>query len=445
MDSVARSTAINLFARIGSVLAVLALVAWTARLGPAEQGAFALFTSVEATMLALCSGLGVALARVPARADDGVALDARRGAALGCLLLGTAATPLLWALALHGGAAYQHLWLLALAAPLLLLTPNLSGWWLGQGRMRPLAWATLLPPALALLAVAGSALAGVRGLLAVLLAWVLAKVLVGGGLALALLAAPAAAGPDAQSFQLSAWLAAWRRAACWLRGQAGFVLTIGLTNLVSLLNYRVGLFVVERMLGLAATGVYSIAVVVAELLWFVSSALTQAVYGRLGATDRTAAAALTLRVLQLSLLALVLLATPLLAVAAWLLPALLGPAYAPVWGLLALLLPGVVLFGGASALSAYFTQHLGQPQVPAQVAALSLAINLGLSLLWVPAHGAAGAAAAASIAYATTMALLAWRFVRAAGWPLAALWRPGPHLAADLALLWRSLASVARQ
>ena len=47
------------------------------------------------------------------------------------------------------------------------------------------------------------------------------------------------------------------------------------------------------------------------------------------------------------------------------------------------LLPGVLMFGGASALSAYFTNHAGKPQVPARVATLSLLLNGGLCLLLV--------------------------------------------------------------
>ena len=204
--------------------------------------------------------------------------------------------------------------------------------------------------------------------------------------------------------------------------------TIGLTNLVGLLNYRVGLFFIERLLGLSATGVYSIAIVVAELLWFVSGSLTQAVYGRIGTPDRARAAATTIRALQLGVAAL-LVAAPLLWLAAWLLvPWALGPAYAASLPVLALLLPGALLFGGASALSAYFTNHAGAPQVPAQVAALSLAVNAGLALLLVPRLGMAGAALAASVAYAGSVLLLAWRFARHAGLPLAQVLRPGAQL-----------------
>ena len=105
---------------------------------------------------------------------------------------------------------------------------------------------------------------------------------------------------------------------------------------------------------------------------------------------------------------------------------------------MALLLPGVLLFGGASALSAYFTNHAGTPQVPAQVAATSLAINAGLSLLLVPRLGMSGAAVAASVSYAATVLLLAWRFARHAGLPLRQVLLPGAQLRADLrGVAWR--------
>lgn len=421
MDSVARGTLVNLATRLLGVALVLAITAVAARLGAQVQGAFALFTSVEAVLLALFSGLGIALARQVSRSGQWPHALVT-ATVIACAGAGGLAGVVLLAFARQGPAAYSELWLLALAAPLLLQLPNLQGLWLGAGRMGPMARLTLAPPLLALVLLGVFALVQGASLQGVLLAWVLGKAVV--------------------AMLLLAWL--WRAGRLpapdlrALRGQAGFVATIGLTNLVSLLNYRVGLFVVERLLGLAATGVYSIAVVVAELLWFVSGSLTQAAYGRVGTPDAARAAALTLRVMQLGVIAL-LGAAPLLWLAAWLLlPRLLGAAYAGSLLPLALLLPGVLLFGAAGSLSAWFTNHAGRPQVPAQVAALSLTLNVALALGLVPPLGTAGAALAASLAYAASVVLLAWRFARAAGLPLHAIWRPVPELAADL----RSVASL---
>ncbi len=414
-DSVARGTLINLATRLLGVALVLAITTVSARLGPQAQGAFALFTSVEGLLLALLSGFGIALARrVSHHGEQPRALVA--AAVLACLGLGLLASLALWALSSWGPPAYRWLWLLALGAPALLLAPNLQGLWLGEGRMGPMARLTLAPPALTLLLLIIIGLAGATSLGAVLASWVAAKVVVGLLVLWLLWRGARLAAPD--------WLA--------LRRELPFVATIGASNLVALLNYRVGLFVIERLLGLSATGVYSIAVVIAELLWFVSGSLTQAVYARIGTPDRAHAAATTVRVVQLGVAALLLVAPLLWLAAQWLLPRVLGPAYAASLPLLGLLLPGVLLFGGASALSAYFTNHAGRPQVPAQVALVSLLINAALALALVPRWGMAGAAVAASTAYAASVLLLAWRFARHAGWPLARVLLPGPQLWADL-------------
>jgi O-antigen/teichoic acid export membrane protein len=419
-DGVARGTLINLATRLAGVAAVLGITALTARISTEAQGAFALFTSVEGALLALLSGFGVALARqVSHHGQQPAALASAM--VLACIGLGSAAALLLWLLAVAGPPAYRWLWLLALAAPLLLIAPSLAGWWLGQGRMAPMARASLAPPCITLALLLALWAARLGSVPLVLASWLAAKVVVGLALVWLFWRAARLTRPDFSA----------------LVAEAPFIATIGMTNLISLLNYRVGLFVVERMLGLSATGVYSIAVVVAELLWFVSGSLTQAVYGRIGTPDAARAAATTVRVVQLGVAALLVTAPLLWLLAAWVLPRALGAAYADSLLPLAVLLPGALLFGGASALSAYFTNHAGRPQVPAQVAALSLVLNAVLSLLLVPRWGMAGAAAAASLAYAASVAVLAWLFARHAGLPLAAVVLPGPQLAADLRRLCR--------
>ncbi len=419
MDSVARGTLVNLATRIGAVVGVLLITVVTARMGTAQQGAFALFISVEGALLALLSGFGVALARrVSHHGEKPRALLSAM--LLCCAGLGSLAGLMLWAVSTWGPPAYASLWLLAMAAPVLLLAPNAAGLWLGEGRMAPIARLTLAPPWLALAGMGVLWSLQHTGLLPVLTAWVAAKVVVGLGLLWVLWHSSRLAAPGGAA----------------LRRELPFIARIGVTNLISLLNYRVGLWVVERLLGLSATGVYSIAVVAAELLWFVSSSLTQAVYSRIGTPERTAAAATTVRAVQLSVAALLVVAPLLWLAARALVPWLLGPAYAGSLLLLALLLPGVMLFGGASALSAYFTNHAGAPQVPARVALMSLALNGALSWGLVPLLGMAGAALAASLAYGASVALLAVLFARHAGLPLSALLLPGPQL-------WRDLQAVA--
>jgi O-antigen/teichoic acid export membrane protein len=424
VGGLARGTAINLATRLAAVGLVLLITAFTARLGTSQQGTFALFTSVEGVLLAMLSGFGIALARRVSHHGE-QPRELAGAVVVACVALGALAGVLLWALSAFGPPAYSMLWLLALAAPVLLLAPNLAGLWLGEGRMAPMAAVSLAPPLLTLLGLAALLWLQTVALPQVLGAWVVAKVLVGATVPALLWRAGRVA--------MAGWAPGWTA----LRGELPFIATIGLTNLISLLNYRVGLFVIERLLGLSATGVYSIAVVVAELLWFVSGSLTQAVYGRIGTPDRERAAATTLRVVHLSLAALLLVAPLLWLLAGWVIPLVLGSAYAASLPLLALLLPGALVFGGASALSAYFTNHAGRPQMPARVAALSLLLNASLSLVLVPRLGMAGAALAASLSYTVAVFVLAVAFAKHAGLPLARVLWPGRALLDDV----RALAS----
>lgn len=406
-------------ARVVTLALGLALLVAVARRGPEVQGAFALFVAVESGLLALCSGLGLVLAREVSHAGAPpgpllrglLRLATALGLGLGLLLLGwSAAAP---------DTPYGRLWLLALAAPLLLWVPTTAGLWLGQGRLLALNAPAVAAPALVLGAIAVQALVHEAGrgtvpvvspMLAVLAAWVGAKVLVG-----------MASGAVALRAHPMAGAAAVVSASELLRRHGRFVAMVGLTNLVSLLNLRATLFLVERAQGVAAAGVYSVAVQVAELLWVLSSAFTVAAYHRIGGDDRAAAARLTLHVVRVGL-GLALAAAPALgALAWWGLPAVLGESYAAARLPLLILLPGVALYAAASGLSAFHTNLLGRPQWAARVAGGSLLLTLAVALPAIPAWGTAGAALATSTGFALAIAIALRGFLRGHGWGWRAL------------------------
>jgi O-antigen/teichoic acid export membrane protein len=306
-------------------------------------------------------------------------------------------------------APYRDLWLLALAAPLLLWVPTASGLWLGRAQMGRLNAPQVAQPLLMLAVLALVAtLAEGDALRAVLVAWLLARVLV--ALATAAVALREAPGGPAAAVEAPRGVD-WR-----------FVAAVGATNVVTVLNYRVPLFVVEREAGLEATGAYSVAVQLAELLWLLSSALSISAYRRIGEPGRDRAARTALQAARVGVLAALVAAPLLWALAAWAVPRVLGAGYEGVSTPLALLLPGVVAYAAASAVSAYFTNQLGRPGWAGRVAALSLVLNT-LGCLWaVPRYGAAGAAASTSLSYLIAIAA-AWAvFLRAAGLPPNALW-----------------------
>jgi O-antigen/teichoic acid export membrane protein len=417
MDSVARGTLINLCTRVLGIALGLSIVLVTARLGPSAQGGFALFTAVESALLMLGSGFGVALARrVSHHGERPTALVG--AVVVFCAGVGLACSVAMFAVAAGGDSGLDFLRVLAWSVPIMFITPSLSGLWLGSARMAALARISLAPP---LLTIAGMGLAlflhGSIELRAVLWSWVAARVLV----ALATLAA--------------AWRQGWiaRPRPGVLGGELRFVIVIGMTNLIGLLNYKADLFLVEHFLGRSSTGVYSVAVMIAELLWLVSSSVTQAAYARIGTPDAADASRLTLRVVHASLLALALLAPALWLVAAGVLPRLLGADYAAALPVLAWLLPGVLAYGAASALSAYFTNHAGRPLIPAALASFSLLVNVLLSILLIPRLGMLGGALATTVSYLASIGVAAVVFRQVSGTPLRLLLQPDwPALVADL-------------
>lgn len=396
----ARGALLNLAAKLAAVALGLGVLTVVARLGPQVQGAFSLFVAVEAGLLTLGSGPGIWLAREvshhghpPAeRLSAALALALGLGAVLG---LGLAA----WS-AVAERLPYDHLWLMALAAPFLLLVNTSTGLWLGQGRMARMNAPLVAAPALVLLLLAtGRWGGGAWSTVGVLTVWVAAKTVVGLGAAGAALAQEGLRRPD--------WAG--------LRSQWRFMAVIAVTNLISLANYRVSLFLVEHAQGLAATGVYSVAVQVAELLWLLSSSVTLSAYRRIGSGSAQEAALTTLHAVRVNVMTTVAVAPLLLALAYWALPWALGPAYAPALKPLALLLPGVAGYAAASSLSAYFTNHRGQPQWSTRIAGLSLALNAALGAWAVPHWGPGGAALATSAAYLIAIAVAMRSFLRATG------------------------------
>ncbi|HEX5371238.1 MAG TPA: teichoic acid transporter [Aquabacterium sp.] len=419
----------NLMAKLLIVALGLAITVLVARQGPSVQGAFALFVAVESALLTLFSGLGLWLARLVSRQQAG-----ERGATqpmLRKVLQAAVALGLLASLALVGvawGASsvpYTHLWLLALAAPFLLLVPTATGLWLGQGRMWPLNLAQVGAPAAVL-----SGLAVVWWLtqdlawkapavVLVLTAWVSGKSLVAVLTALYALHDGARRDEDREEQGLLHgapelhWWSDWR-----------FVATIGVTNVVSLLNYRASLFLVEHFHGLAEVGTYSVAVTVAELLWLLSSSVTVSAYSRIGHPDRAVASGMTVQAVRINVLATLLAAPVLLGLAWWGLPRLMGAAYAASVMPLAALLPGVAAYAAASSLSAFYTNHLGKPQLSGSIAALSLVISFSVGCVLVPLWGAVGAATASSLGYILAIVAAYGVFLKHAGLPLRALWTP---------------------
>jgi O-antigen/teichoic acid export membrane protein len=216
-------------------------------------------------------------------------------------------------------------------------------------------------------------------------------------------------------------LAHWRECA---RATLRFGFEAYFANLLWVLLLRADSMLLGYYSGAAAVGIYSVAVLFAELIWYLSRALTTALSPRIARGTPAEAIALTHRAARSVLWAVIVAAVGMALLIRPVVQLIFGSAFSSSVRPFLLLLPGIVLGALASPLSLYFTQHRGRPRINALISGVGLALNIGLNIFWIPRYGISGAAAASSVAYSLVAVLLLWRFSREPGFSLERLLRP---------------------
>ncbi len=206
----------------------------------------------------------------------------------------------------------------------------------------------------------------------------------------------------------------WSGTAAFLR----FGLAGSLTTFLSFLNTRSDTFVVAMLLPKAQLGIYSIALVGAETLWFLSLAISIAVYGRIGSLAAAESAALTARSLRHTVLVTVTTGVILWLLAEPMIMWLFGPEFRPAGPVLRVVIFGIVGSGPVSLLVTYFTNQAGRPYISMWLAAVGAALNIALSVALVPSLGITGAALATTISYLAqgAVSLVAFHARTGIGW-----------------------------
>jgi O-antigen/teichoic acid export membrane protein len=186
-------------------------------------------------------------------------------------------------------------------------------------------------------------------------------------------------------------------------------LVMGAVQVVNLIGYRVELFLLEYYDGVAAVGVYSIAMQAAEALWLIPAAIATAITGPVvheperDAARRVSKAALKAVLYSGIAAAVVGLAAP------FLIPLLFGEAFDGAARPLLFLLPGVVAYGTVTVLVVYVSVRRGRPRLALTVSVASMLATTAASIPLIAEYGKTGAAAASSLGYLVG-AVLAWLF-----------------------------------
>lgn len=385
-----------LFRGLSTPVALLLVVIQSRFLAPAGRGTFVLVVLSVTILSRLLGQLGIAVTN---RMRDGE-LELRslvhRAFALAVVLgLGGGALVVAWGAATDGIGA--QLALIAAAA----LVPNVvwqtvSGVLLGLARVRLWNYVQALSPLLTLAGMLVLVVGLDGGVRAAVVAWTVAHVLT----ALVALAAtrdiwhppdvPRLLDEDARTL-------------------ARLALVMGAVQVVNLISYRAELFVLDRVDGLDAVGIYSIAMQAAEALWLIPAAIATAVTAP-AVHEQEAGAVRLIRSASLRGLAYTAAAAAAVGIAGPLLiPLLFGDDFSDAAWPLALLLPGVVLYGPVSILVVYLSVRHGRPRLSLAVSVAAMAVTIAAALALIPPYGSSGAAAASSIGYAAGAAL-AWLF-----------------------------------
>jgi O-antigen/teichoic acid export membrane protein len=184
-----------------------------------------------------------------------------------------------------------------------------------------------------------------------------------------------------------------------MRTTLSFGLKGHIGNVLQFFNYRLDTFIVNFFIGPAGVGIYSVAVALAELLWHLPNAVAFVIFPKAAASRPEEMNVFTPRVFRITLgltalgaLGLALVGRP--AINFVFSSTFIG-AYVP----MLVLLPGVVLLGGAKVLTNEIAGR-GYPHYNSINSGLALVLTVVLDLVLIPRYGVLGAALASSIAYA---------------------------------------------
>ncbi len=180
------------------------------------------------------------------------------------------------------------------------------------------------------------------------------------------------------------------------------VLSFGLKghigNVLQFFNYRLDMFLVNYFIGSAGVGIYGVSVGLAEILWYFPNAVGFVIFPKATATKPEVMRAFTPRVFLITLGVTASGAIGLMALGKTFIQLIYSFAFIDAYIPMLVLLPGVILLGGAKVLTNEIAGR-GYPQYNSVNAGIALILTVIFDLILIPRLGILGAALASSIAY----------------------------------------------
>lgn len=190
----------------------------------------------------------------------------------------------------------------------------------------------------------------------------------------------------------------WRIDRSYLRDQFRYGSQTHVGNIAQRLNLQLDMMLLSTFAGATAVGLYSVAVTLAQVLWYIPDSIGRLLFPRVASSSRAEANRVTPLACRNTVLLTLVGAGVVVAVGPLLIPIVYGPGFAASVRPLLILLPGIVALSVSKILSKYLS-GIGRPFSNSISSLVALAVNAPLLYLLIPALGVEGAALASAVAY----------------------------------------------
>ena len=192
--------------------------------------------------------------------------------------------------------------------------------------------------------------------------------------------------------------------------------TFGFQNQVAhitqLLSFRLSYYVIEEYIGIAAVGVYSNGISIAESIWMVAKSMSLVQYSYISnSTNREESARITLLLVKAGLFASLLLLIPLVLIPVEAYVFIFGHGFSDIKPVIITLLPGILIYN-VSILFGHYFSGTGRYNINGRISAIGLAVSIILYFTLIPLFSIKGAGLATSLSYIFTSLLFLWYFAR---------------------------------
>ncbi len=192
----------------------------------------------------------------------------------------------------------------------------------------------------------------------------------------------------------------------YIKSILSYGVRVNLTNIITFLHYKIDIILINYFLIVSMVGYYSLAVNLAEKIWFISSSISYVLFPKIVQTkDNKQKRKITEMSARVVLTLSFVLGIILYFISSYIIVFLYSNMYAESILPFKILLIGIISLGVSRILSTDISAR-GFPEYTLYTKIFSLILNIVLNIIFIPKYGIIGAATATSISYTASTILV---------------------------------------